>query len=140
MSGYSRSSNVRKQVAEVFKNAKKPMTRQQVCDAVGASYDHVGRILHRMVFSEEIENVTPENRKLAHYVICYKPKKEEPECQRVPRYVPPNMPSNYWRQPAPARAGADDHSKVPSLRADGRVMHMPMMLMASKVRGGESAR
>jgi hypothetical protein len=48
---------------------------------------------------------------------------------------------NYqWKFATPARAGATDHENVPSRRHDGLHKHKPMMLMASKVRGGESAR
>ncbi len=45
-----------------------------------------------------------------------------------------------WSYTPPARAGATDHENVPSRRHDGLHKHKPMMLMASKVRGGESAR
>ena len=123
-------------VEEFLKTAKKPYSRQEMCEILGIDFEKMGCIISTLRAREKIENISTGDRRSAKYVACYKPKPKpevKPDVAPPIRYVP-REPLKLNSQ-TPARVGATDHESIPSRRADGYKPHMPMMLMGSSVRG-----
>lgn len=142
----SRSADMRKteKVGDVTKAkieafleaAKEPVSRAQVARGCGIHESTAGHVINDMVMRGIVWNTVQARNKISLYILESKREKAQP--QKSERFVP-TAPLE-WKPPTSPRVEADAHEGVPSRRASGLVKHQPMMLMASKVKGGESAR
>lgn len=133
-----RSGNVsasRLRIEAFLEAATRPYTRAEIAKACGVHENTVGHVINDLVMKGIVWNLTQARNRVSEYILS---SKREKKPAKEPRFVPAEV--YRWSYAAPARAGAADHEAIPSRRADGLVKHQPMMLMASKVRGGESAR
>ena len=134
-----RSGNVsasRLRIEEFFENATKPHTRAEIAKACGVHENTAGHVINDLLMKGIVWNLTQARNRVSEYILSSK--RDKKPVEREQRYVPTEV--YRWSYAAPARAGAADHEDIPSRRPDGLVKHQPMMLMASKVKGGESAR
>ena len=117
---------------------KKPHTVKEIAEAVGMKSDAVRRIVNVMVADGKLKNTGRPGVPPGLYILPHKIPKPEQISQPRTKYM--SVEPYRWTYSTPARAGATDHENVPSRRQDGLHKHKPMILMASKVRSGESAR
>lgn len=119
-----------------LQSASRPHSRAEIAKACWIHESTAGHVLNDMVMRGIVWNTTQARNQLSYYILESKRDKKEPV--KNERHVPTEV--YRWSYAAPARAGAADHEDIPSRRADGFVKHQPMMMMASKVKGGESGR
>lgn len=126
----------RGRIEAFLQSASRPHSRAEIAKACWIHENTAGHVLNDMVMRGIVWNTTQARNQLSYYILDSKREKKAPE--KAERFV--STAPLQWKPPTSARAEADAHEDVPSRRASGLVKHQPMMLMASKVRGGESAR
>lgn len=124
---------------EWMESAHRPYTIKEIAEGSGLSFSQVRDCCQKMRHVGVLANMMPISNQPGEYILASKlPKKDEPKATHRASCF--EGPAHKWTYATPARVGAMDHERIPSRRADGLVKHQPMMLMASKVKGGESAR
>jgi hypothetical protein len=122
---------------EWLEAATRPHTTKEIAEAVGITDVQARHFLSKLVHQGVLRNVADTKNVRSQYILAEKIRKAEPT--PPPQRSLMNRPVHSWSFATPVRPGATDHEAIPSRRGECRVPHMPMMLMASKVKGGVSA-